>query len=262
MISRARARLRYRSRAVKVGWECRFRDAVALSCRMNATLFDPRIPGGAANGKVTSYSLSCSDGKVIGKVQIECAIGFGEGIAEITGTPEYVTAGYVQNGYQIYDNAMLAHGSGDTTFSLPVFQGFDDGLIFPLRWEDISDGGILSNDLASQAAAITGSFAAAVQLQFLNESGGSVGVTQGGTANPTTTTTGVPPDVARLFVELPIGAAVAVYTSLRVMAANPISGSCLLKPCAGNGPFGGSYAINVSPLVVKQGINLEAPSSP
>jgi hypothetical protein len=260
VISRARARLRYRSRAVKVGWECRFRDAVALSCRMNATLFDPRIPGGAANGKVTSYSLSGSDGKVIGKVQIECAIGFGEGIAEITGTPEYVTAGYVQNGYQIYDNAMLAHGSGDTTFSLPVFQGFDDGLIFPLRWEDISDGGILSNDLASQAAAITGSFAAAVQLQFLNESGGSVGVTQGGTANPTTTTTGVPPDVSWKILREQL--ALFSQNTPYVMAANPISWSCLLKPCAGNGPFGGSYAINVSPLVVKQGINLEAPSSP
>ena len=115
VISRARARLRYRSRAVTVGWGCRFRDAIALSCRKNATLFDPRMPGGAVTGKVTSYGLSCSgDGKIRGKVEIGCAIGFGDSIAEeITGTPEYVSAGYVQDGgYQIFDGAMIAHGSG------------------------------------------------------------------------------------------------------------------------------------------------------
>jgi hypothetical protein len=46
------------------------------------------------------------------------------------------------------------------------------------------------------------------------------------------------------------------------MEANGLSWSALLKPCAGNGPFEGAYFIIVSPLVVPQGINLEAPSSP
>jgi hypothetical protein len=257
LISRARARLRFRSRAVKVGWSCRFRDAVALSCRKNATLFDPRLPGGAATGKVTSYSLSASgDGKLIGKIETGCAIGFGDSINEITGTPEYASAGYAQVGYQLYDGSMVAHGSNETTFSLPVFGGgFDDGLHFPLRWADVSDGGLISGDLATQAAAIKASFQTARTLQYLSLAGGSV---SSGNANQRTS--GVPPNIAWQIEREQL--VLLSQNTPYVMAANPISWSCLLKPCANNGPFGGVYAINVSPLVVPQGINLEAPSSP
>ncbi len=258
LISRARARLRFRSRAVKVGWQCRFADAVPLSCRHNATLFDPRLPGGAATGKVTSYSLTCSgDGKIIGKVEIGCAIGFGDSINEITGTPEYVNAGYVQVGYQVYDGSMQAHGSGQTTFSVPVFGGgFDDGLTFPLRWQDVSDGGLVSGSVAAQKKAIVASFVAARTLQFLNQVGGSIS----SNPNPNQTISGVSPDTAWKITREQL--VLLSQNTPYVMAANPVSWSCLLKPCSGNGPFGGSYAIRVSPLVVPQGINLEAPSSP
>jgi hypothetical protein len=255
LISRARARLRFRSRAVKVGWEARFSDVVPLSCRHNATLFDPRIPGGAATGKVVSYSLTCSgDGVIKGKVEIGCAIGFGDSINEITGTPEYVSAGYVQAGYQVYDGSMIAHGSGETTFSLPVDGGgFDDGLHFPLRWEDVSDGGLVSGSIAEQKIAIEKSFVAARQLQFLNAAGGTIGEGNNKVG-------GVPPDIAWKITREQL--ALLSQNTPYVMAANPVSWSCLLKPCAGNGPFGGAYEIRVSPLVVPQGINLEAPSSP
>jgi hypothetical protein len=256
LISKARARLRMRSRAVKIGWECRFDDAVALSCRKNATLFDPRLPGGAATGKITSYILSASgDGVLRGKVEIGCAIGFGNSINEITGTPEYAAAGYMQDGYQIFDGAMVAHGSADTTFSLPVYVPFDDGLNFPLRWQDVSDGGLVSGTLAEQKAAIEKSFAVAVHLQYLSTYGGTVG-----SANDTTKVSGIAPDVAWKLEREEI--ALITQNTPFVMNANPISWSCLLKPCNGNGPFGGSYSIQVSPLTVPQGINLEAPSSP
>jgi len=241
---------------VKIGWECRFADAVPLSCRKNGTLFDPRLPGGAATGKITAYSLSCSgDGKLRGKVEIGCAIGFGDSIDEITGTPEYAAPGYMQVGYQRYDGAMVPHGSNDTTFSLPVYGGFDDGLHFPLRWQDVSDGGLVSGSLADQKKAIEASFATARILQYLNQAGGSVG-----SANATVHQNGVAPDVAWQITREQL--ALLSQNTPYVMAANPISWSCLLKPCAGNGPFGGSYAISVSPLVVPKGINLEAPSSP
>jgi hypothetical protein len=257
VISKCRARLRYRARAVKVGWECRFDDAVTLSCRKNATLFDPRIPGGAATGKVTSYTLSASgDGKLRGKVEIGCAIGFGDSIVEITGTPEYAAPGYMQVGYQLYDGAMHAHGSNDTTFSYPVFKGFDDGLHLPLRWKDVSDGGVISGSLDEQRVAITQSFIAARRLEFLNTVGGSISTS----TNPSSVTTGVAPDVAWSIEREQL--ILLSQNTPYVMAANPVSWSALFKPCAGNGPFGGSYAIQVSPLVVIQGINLEAPSSP
>lgn len=256
LIAKARARLRFRSRAVTIGWECPFNLAVPLSCRHNATLFDPRLPGGGAFGKVTSYSLSCSGTGVIrGKVQIECAIGFGESIPEITGTPEYVSEGYVEVGYQVYDGATVLTADNDTAYTPPVFQPFDDGLTFPLQWNDISDGGLQSGDLATQKAAIEASFAAARTLAWLNNVGGTISTSQ----SPSITVTGVNPQTAWQITREQL--ALVASNTPYVMEANPISWSMLLKPCAGNGPFGGSYAINVTPLSVPQGINLEAPSS-
>lgn len=257
LISRARARLRYRSRAVTVGWNCPFEYAVGLSCRHNATLFDPRLPGGAATGKVTSYSLiGGGDGRFYGKVEIGCAVGFGDSIVEITGTPEYASPGYAQVGYQVYDGAMTDPGSGDTTYSPPVFVPFDDGLQFPLQWADVSDGGLISGSLAEQAAAIEKSFVAARTLAWLNNVGGSITTSQ----NPSSTTTGQNPQTAWQITREQLS--LVSQNTPYIMAANPISWTCLLKPCSGNGPFNGAYSITVSPLTVPQGINLEAPSSP
>lgn len=273
LISRARARLRFRSRAVKIGWDCKFEDAVALSCRKNATLFDPRLPGGAGTGKVTSYSLSCSgDGKIRGHVQIECAIGYGDSINEITGTPEYASAGYAQVGYQRYDGAMVAHGSNDTTFSMPDFGGgFDDGLSFPLRWQDVMDStrnddgsvtpGLISGTLEDQKKAIEKSFATLQELAWYEKYlGQTLAVGNGQNGGTTYSVSYRSPDLAWALLKEQL--AMLSQNTPYVMAANPISWSGLFKPCAGVGPFGGSYAINVSPLVVPQGINLEAPSSP
>jgi hypothetical protein len=261
LISRARARLRFRSRAVKIGWECKFEDAVALSCRKNATLVDPRLPGGGATGKVTSYSLSCSgDGRIRGKVEIGCPIGYGGTAPPATGTPQYAAIGYAQAGYDAYDGSMYSHGSGETTFSYPVDGGgFDDGLQFPLRWQDVSDNGLVSGDLASQKAAIEKAFVVARLLAFEARWAG-VTLAPAGNRGATNITSGLTPEMAWILEREQL--ALASQNVPYVMNANPISWSCLLKPCAGNGPFGGAYAIRVSPLVVPQGINLEAPSSP
>ncbi len=99
---------------------------------------------------------------------------------------------------------------------------------------------------------------AARQLQFLNQAGGTIGTIPPGSGG--TVVSGIPPSTAWEITREQL--ALLSQNTPYVMAANPISWSCLLKPCAGNGPFGGSYAIIVSPLVVPEGINLEAPSSP
>jgi hypothetical protein len=260
LISKARARLRFRARAVTVGWDCLMGFAAALTCRWNATLSDPRFPGGSVTGKITSYSMTGDgNGKVRGHVEIGCAVGFGNSINEITGTPEYASPGYMQVGYQVYDGATVAHGSGETTYTLPQFGGgFDDGLIFPLTWSDISDGGLISGSLAEQEAAITASFVAARILAWDNAFIGTV-VGTGGTGAGTTTS-GLNPQMAWYVTQEEL--ALASQNTPYVMAANSISWTALLKPCSGNGPFGGSYNIIVSPLVIPMGINLEAPSSP
>jgi len=259
LVAKVRARLRFRARAVTVGWDCPFALATGLSCRMNATLFDPRLPGGGANGKIVSYSLTGDgDGKFRGHVEIGCAIGFGGAAPSIIpGTPQYASSGYVtDNTYQQYDGGTILNGSYDTTYTVPHFVPFDDGLTFPLTWAGVSDGGTISGNLADQAAAITASFAAARTLAFLNTVGGSISQTPGGGSS---TVTGQSPETAWQITREQI--ALTTQNTPYVMAAHPISWNTVLKPCSGNGPFGGSYAITVSPLVVPQGINLEAMSS-
>lgn len=258
LISKARARLRMRSRAVDVNWSAPFHTGVGLSCRKNATLFDPRLPGGAATGKITSYGLHCDgNGNLHADVQIGCSVGFGNSIAEITGTPAYANPGYAQPGYQKYIGATVAHGSNDTTYTKPAYQAFDDGLRYPLRWQDVSDGGVFTGSLETQRKAILKSFQATLELAYL-QSWGPSGTVAAGLNN--STQSGLSPSQAWKVEDE--GRAFLNQLAPAVMAANPISWAALIKPCAGNGPFEGAYAISVSPLVVPQGINLEAPDSP
>jgi hypothetical protein len=258
LICRARARLRYRARAVKVDWSTSFDLATTLSCRKNATLFDPRLPGGAATGKVIAYSFECdgTKGELRGHVTIGCAIGLGGSIVEITGSPVYAQEGYAQKGWQLYEGMTTATGNNDIAYSPPAFKAFDDGLQFPLRWQDISDGGVFSGDAAKQRAAIEASFAIAVQLKYIQAFGGEQIVS----GNTTSNVAGFTADSAWRIEREQL--ALASLNTPYVMEANPVQWAFLIRPCAGNGPFSGAYAITVSNLVVPEGINLAAPSAP
>ena len=57
LLNRARSQLMASGRAVTVSWDCSFERAKQLSCRKNALLHDPRLPGGQALGKIVKYSL-------------------------------------------------------------------------------------------------------------------------------------------------------------------------------------------------------------
>ena len=255
LISRARARLRWRARCVNVSWTGPIEYFTGMSCRKNATLNDSRFPGGVVTGKIVSYSLvGGGDGKMYGTCEIGVSVGYGDSIAEITGTPEYNSDGYMEDDYQVYDGAQVNTGSNDILYTPPVFVPFDDGLQFPLTWGEVSDGGLISGDLASQQAAIEASFEIARQLQWLSTLGGTIS-----TGNTTSSVSGTPPDEAWQITREQI--ALTAQNTPYVMAANPIVWTCLLKPCTGNGPFSGAYNVVVSPLTVPQGINLAAASN-
>ena len=112
MLCRARAKLRKRARAVEVSFDTRFEVAAQLSCRMNGSISDPRLPGGAASGKVVSYKIEAhgDTGVLKGSVVLGCSIGTanqfgGRAAARDTpdpGMPSYAQEGYVQTGYQQY----------------------------------------------------------------------------------------------------------------------------------------------------------------
>jgi hypothetical protein len=257
LICRARARLRLRSRAVKVAWDCPFDLATGLSCRKNATLYDPRLPGGAATGKVIAYSLKAGgDGHEIGHVEIGCAVGFGNSVPQITGTPEYTPSnGYMLPGYQRYDGAQATPTGGDVGYTSPAFVPFDDGLSFPLR--ELPARGTVSGSKEAQKAAIEAAIPTTV---YLNNLGTPLlsGSTQSSTGAGGTVTAITPSD-AWWIEELQRTNYPA--TAPYVMEANPVSYELLIDPVV-NGPFNAAYAIEVTALEVPEGINLAAASQP
>jgi hypothetical protein len=260
LIAKARARLRMRARAVKLEWDCPFDLALDLSCRKNATLVDPRIPGGLATGKITRYSMKAdSQGKLIGHVEVGCAVGNGGSVAQLTGTPEYTAGtGYMQPGYQRYDESVVLLPSGveDIGYTPPVFAPFDDGLRFPLG--GVSPG-LISGSTAEQIAAIEKSFPIQRALAALTVQFPPATIPETGAGGVVSTTTGF--SVAKEWFNVQRELYWHTQSTPYVMEANPVSYELLLPPVT-NGPFSGAYTVTVTPLEIPQGINLEAPSSP
>src|ERR1035437_10223510 len=132
LIAKARARLRIRARAVTVGWDCPISYAVGLSCRMNATIHEPRLPGGTATGKITSYTLTGGQGKFRGHVEIGVAVGFEGAVTADPGVGSYASAGYMQSGYQQMTGEIDIFPDADIGYTPPAFTPFDDGVSFPI----------------------------------------------------------------------------------------------------------------------------------
>ena len=91
LIALARANLLMRSRAVTISFSVPFALAVGMSCRKNALIRDPRLPGGQAVGKVTSYRLSANGdtGELAASITICCAVGYGGAVEDAPGEPTY-----------------------------------------------------------------------------------------------------------------------------------------------------------------------------
>lgn len=148
----ARAHLLAGSRVVEVEWECPFPKIVysGMSCRKNATIDDPRLPGSVVMGKVVGYEMTGKgdDGEFLGKVTINCAVGNGTPVLMAArgatidgrlvtneGTPVYVEVGYVEVGYQYYAGRMVSATTGDTSFEELAFEAI--GLQLPITEDQI-----------------------------------------------------------------------------------------------------------------------------
>lgn len=245
LICKARARLRLRSRCVKLDWDAPFEDCLDLSLRKNATLLDGRIPGGAASGKITSYSLRAEkDGKLLGHIEIGVSVGFGNSVPAVTGVPEYTPAsGYMQAGYQRYDGGMYSIAEEEISYSAPVFRPFDDGLAFPLQVFP----GVVKMTVPNQVAAINAALAAlgasflqAQRLPYFTSSAGVGSSLLGGKSMG-----------EYLRAQNPVEYA---------LSAAPVACEIIIKPVQ-NGPFNGSITVDCSTLELPQGINLSAGSS-
>ena len=221
LIALARAHLLMRSRAVEIEFGCRFERAIALSCRKNARIFDRRLPGGQAVGKIISYAFSVDGGTgaLIGSVTIGCAVGYGGAISEVDGDPTYVDDDYVESDYQAHGGNVVVLGPGDVGYSVPIDAVNDDGLNLL--------GGLRPADVISNYAVVSD---AAVQA-------GAVGA----------------------GIAIGAGAKDAAESVKNVLKGIPTTLQFDLKPVTG-GSFENEYDIDVSALKVPAMIDLEAAS--
>jgi len=132
----ARADLLADCRVASTSFDCPFRRALHLSCRMNAILHNPSLPGGVAVGKIMKLTLSGdgSSGLFKGNVVMGSAAGFGAAVEEVAGTPVYVDADVLGPETQIFTGRFVVLGSGDLGYSPPTDAPNDDGLVFPLDY--------------------------------------------------------------------------------------------------------------------------------
>lgn len=129
LILRARAALLARARAIDVSFEVPFETAASLSCRMSGVIVTDRIPGGSAGGKVKAYSLT-ADGdskQIIGSVTLGCTVGRDGHVDVDPGTPDYVSTGYVSDGYQSFTGSIVVPGdTEDIGYTLESGYDIDD----------------------------------------------------------------------------------------------------------------------------------------
>lgn len=131
LICLARRVILERGRAISITVTMPFSAGLSLSCRKNARVADPHIPGGEATGKIIGYTLSASNGQLQASVTIGCSVGNGNSVSISDGTPVYVDDGYVDEGYQLYDGQTYMPVAGAVTYEeFGQIPPNDDGVDF------------------------------------------------------------------------------------------------------------------------------------
>ncbi|MFO1147812.1 MAG: hypothetical protein U1E62_05480 [Alsobacter sp.] len=236
LVCLGRAELRLSARAVQVTFECDFERVLALSCRMNATIEDPRLPGGTAAGKIIAYTMEGDGDSGVFKstVTIGCSIGVGGEITTTDGTPDYVASEYVASGYQ-YTGGTIVPVS-DVGFTPPVPGTGPDDIQFPLTAANAVKLAVVHGDEATQAAAVTTAIADA------STAAGGLGYTQDYLVNNT------------IQKQNETSADQLVRDALKAV---PIWLELELVNLTG-GPFQSDYFVNTTPVAIAKTIDLEA----
>jgi hypothetical protein len=149
----ARAKLRARARAVDITFAVPWNAALGIGLRNSVTLFDRRLPAGSATGKVKSYRLSVTEGRMLGEFTIGCSIGNGDASTAAVGVNAYVDDGYVDPGYQVIAGGQVMLLSDELAYQpLDEFAVDDDGLDLtrPLTTRGAVNECIVINGLLTQ----------------------------------------------------------------------------------------------------------------
>lgn len=234
LIMLARAKMLARARAVNLTVETPFGFATRLSCRQNATVFDPRLPGGEGTGKVSRYVLSMDgdSGEAKAEITVACTIGRGNSVTPDPGEPTY-SEDY-NTGYEAVDGATLDAGSGDILYE--SFDGMDvvddDGIdLFRMTPDRIIQSLVVTNGPDYQQNTLDSFYRAYT-----------------------------PPGIEQKPPEMgaPVGTYVAPETPTEMLSKMPTTVELNLVPISRQS-FETTWEPSVSALMVPKTIDLEAP---
>lgn len=231
------AKLAFTARSVAITFSTRFHKVAlaGLSCRWNAVVTDPRIPGGQASGKVTSYKLLASaSGGMRAIVTIGCTIGHG-GVptSPVAGVGTYAAPGYMAPGYQVTSGATVGLPGGELTY-----QSFDD---FTIKDDGVNFFDMTANNVVKSVNVVAG----------VNQQNVAISTIRNEVDNPLPSLEGIPgnflpptppPD--------PTAALQNAYTRVRLEMVS-VDGS----------GYETQYVVGISPLQLPKTIDLEAPSA-
>lgn len=230
LLAVARARLLKSARAAEVSTPIKFEQAVDLSCRHNAIITDPRLPGGQAAGKVIGYGFSANgdSGLLLGHIVIGCALGGGSTLAAINdGDPLYVEDGYVANGYQQRSGAEVEPFTDELRYSdYDLVEINDDGVDFlAMDDEQAVESIVVTNGLTAQESVLGEGDGVVIPFEEFRYEGS--------------------------FADTP--------TAVSALNEVPTKVALTLKPVTG-GPFNTGFAPVISDLVIPKQIDLSASS--
>lgn len=231
LICRARARLRYASRVVSTTFQCSYLRGTELTLRKTATLHDPRLPGGLVLGKIVGTIMEASGGAFTCTVNIASSVGYADAIDAVPGTPTYVEDGYVETGYQLYEDMIIVLPViSDVGYSPIVPIPDEDGITFPLTKQMI----VVSESIQGDGYSEEVINAMALVQNHPNEEflSPEPWLTSDGTLYGKVTNPQKPKDNDRWF-------------------------ELILKPLNGNGVFQHVYHLKCTTLSLPQMINLE-----
>ncbi len=172
LICLCRARMLARARAVEISFEVPFADVQDISCDDNVVIYDDRLPGGQAAGKVVGYQLSLNgdDGQLGAVVSIACTIGRGGSVFSTSGEPVYA-AGWANN-YQAIVGGATAISSDVSYTSYDTATVNDDGVdLSALTADNIIESLAIVGGQAAQEAVLSSKTFADVSeaIDALNE---------------------------------------------------------------------------------------------
>jgi hypothetical protein len=144
----ARARLLIAARAVELTAQVPFERIADVTLRKSAQLEDPRLPGGAALGKMLRYAatLSGDDGQPQLEITVGCTVGRDGTIETSPGQPTWASEEWVGNDWQEFTEKTVVVDTGlsDVGFIVPLANPQDDGLNFEFG---LSINDILKSDI-------------------------------------------------------------------------------------------------------------------